>query len=343
MQIHRVIIMAGLLVKTSFSLQSQSAVCAWEPAAIVEAGSVVSATFNNPWSSRCEATLQFSDPAYLPVTWIFDPVVCKGQQIGQFSVPRGAPNGDAVATWRCAGQDFPSCNHVLIRNGLGIMESEELLRLGRVGCITSFFQTTTAMETQTSSSTTLTRLLSSIRTIPTTIFSSPSTRAIPGPEFGTTSTSPATFTTATLTTATFTTATLTTAMLTTAMTTDPVVPTTTAGGGGAATTNSITTNMDGSDPGSTSGPTTITAPVTQETLITAATTPILPTTLVAVDTNVPVPATTTLTDFLTTTMVPDATKSNVAGTAPLDNNPTTVSVVTMTVTEAGACSTTFTA
>ncbi|KAL4412161.1 hypothetical protein CABS03_06586 [Colletotrichum abscissum] len=325
--------MAGLLVKTSFSLQGQSAVCAWEPAADVEAESVISATFNNPWSSRCEATLQFSDPAYLPVTWIFDPVVCKGQQIGQFSVPRGAPNGDAVVTWRCAGQDSPSCNHVLIRNGLGNMESEELLRLGRVGCITSFFQTTTAMETQTSSSTTLTRLLSSIRTIPTTIFSSPSTRAIPGPEFGTTSTSPATFTTATLTTA----------MLTTAMTTDPVVPTTTAGGGGAATTNSITTNMDGSDPGSTSDPTTITAPVTQETLITAATTPILPTTPVAVDTNVPVPATTTPTDFLTTTLVPDATKSNVAGTAPLDNNPTTVSVVTMTVTEAGACSTTFTA
>ncbi|KXH28612.1 hypothetical protein CNYM01_11245 [Colletotrichum nymphaeae SA-01] len=328
MQIHRVIIMAGLLVKTSFSLQGQSAVCAWEPAAIVEAGSVISATFNNPWSSRCEVTLQFSDPAYLPVTWTFDPVVCKGQQIGQFSVPQGAPNGDAVVTWRCAGQDSPSCNHVLIRNGLGNMESEELLRLGRVGCITSFFQTTTAMETQTSSSTTLTRLLSSIRTIPTTVFSSPSTRAIPGPEFDTTSTSPATLTTATLTTA---------------MTTDPVWPTTTAGGGGAATTNSITTNMDGSDPGSTSDATTITAPVTQETLTTAATTPILPTTPVAVDTNVPVPTTTTPTDLLTTTTVPDTTKSNVAGTAPLDRNPTTVAVVTMTVTEAGACSTTFTA
>ncbi|KAL4418330.1 hypothetical protein CABS03_01681 [Colletotrichum abscissum] len=294
--------MAGLLVKTSFSLQGQSAVCAWEPAAIVEAESVISATFNNPWSSRCEATLQFSDPAYLPVTWIFDPVVCKGQQIGQFSVPRGAPNGDAVVIWRCAGQDSPSCNHVLIRNGLGNMESEELLRLGR-----------------------------------------PVDSSNPWSGVRTTSTSPATFTTATLTTATLTTATLTTATLTTAMTTDPVLPTTTAGGGGAATTNSITTNMDGSDPGSTSDATTITAPVTQETLITAATTPILPTTPVAVDTNVPVPATTTPTDLLTTTTVPDTTKSNVAGTAPLDRNPTTVAVVTMTVTEAGACSTTFTA
>ncbi|KAK0368780.1 hypothetical protein CLIM01_13869 [Colletotrichum limetticola] len=101
--------------------------------------------------------------------------------------------------------------------------------------------------------------------------------------------------------------------------------------------------MDGSDPGSTSDATTITAPVTQETLTTAATTPILPTTPVAVDTNVPVPTTTTPTDLLTTTTVPDTTKSNVAGTAPLDRNPTTVAVVTMTVTEAGACSTTFTA
>lgn len=48
---------------------------------------------------RCEATIQFSDPSFLPMSYSFESVPCDGLQINVFTIPDGVPNGEAVVIW----------------------------------------------------------------------------------------------------------------------------------------------------------------------------------------------------------------------------------------------------
>ncbi|KAE9574198.1 hypothetical protein CGMCC3_g9856 [Colletotrichum fructicola] len=180
MDMNILIVAILILSSTAAAQQGRPTVCVSDPAILVEAGSTISARlFDDSWNSRCEAVLRFTDPAYLPMTWTFDPINCKGQLFGQFVVPRNAPTGDAVVSWQCVGQVSPTCSHVQIRNGLGSMDSEELLRLGKVGCVISSLQTSTSTETQSGPSTTFTRTVTSIMTSSTTSFAPVATRAVP--------------------------------------------------------------------------------------------------------------------------------------------------------------------
>lgn len=56
-------------------------------------------SIRNPADSPCIATLHFGDPAFLPITWIFEPIVCEGATVVSFNVPRDAPNGEALVEW----------------------------------------------------------------------------------------------------------------------------------------------------------------------------------------------------------------------------------------------------
>ncbi|WQF89392.1 hypothetical protein CDEST_14406 [Colletotrichum destructivum] len=329
METIRILIVVGILVKSVMAHHGKPAVCAWDPAIVVEAGSILSAKIDNPWNNRCEATLQFLDPTYLPITWTFDPANCKGQQLGQFVVPKSAPSGDAVV----------NC-HVLIRNGLGNMDSEQLLRLGRVGCISSLLQTTTILQTQTDEGNTVTRLVSSVLTLSTTSFASMPTsnnilpardplptsldpsRTTQGSQLSITSpTAPGTSIesfTSTLTAPgasieTFT-STLTSNTMTapeTGSSLDPLSPTSTTITTPTPTSNAVTTLKagDGLDAGSPP----ITTPSTS--------TPINP----------------------EDPSLSGASASGGIKNQPSDSIPTTISVVTMTVTQPGLCTTTFTA
>ena len=64
----------------------------------VAGGSSVQATIDD-WTGRCEATVEFSNRTFLPITWIFSSIGCADSQVAQFTLPLGVPVGPAILTW----------------------------------------------------------------------------------------------------------------------------------------------------------------------------------------------------------------------------------------------------
>lgn len=87
------------LAAVASALSKPPTICAWEPVLSLDAGAVFSAQIQNPWAKRCQAVLRFSDPTFLPITWVFEPIHCLGSEEANFTVPTGVPNGDAYIEW----------------------------------------------------------------------------------------------------------------------------------------------------------------------------------------------------------------------------------------------------
>ncbi|ETS84076.1 hypothetical protein PFICI_05952 [Pestalotiopsis fici W106-1] len=90
-------LLAFLLPVTAF--RDFPTICAWDPPIEIIAGDNLSARVANPQARRCEASLSFDDPAFLPIRYTFDVLDCDGLQLAEFTVPPTAPNGDAFVLW----------------------------------------------------------------------------------------------------------------------------------------------------------------------------------------------------------------------------------------------------
>ncbi|KAF4997704.1 hypothetical protein FDECE_12011 [Fusarium decemcellulare] len=93
--------------------------CTWEPKLPVEAGSDLSVKIENPWGEKCRAELEFSDARFSKMAWSFTALDCVDLQLAEFTVPSGAPNGDAYLTWQCDGDSPMTCIHIVITNSKG--------------------------------------------------------------------------------------------------------------------------------------------------------------------------------------------------------------------------------
>ncbi|KAF2028947.1 hypothetical protein EK21DRAFT_90163 [Setomelanomma holmii] len=82
----------------------------------------------NGRNSTCEATLRFSNPSYLPLSWTVQPLNCAGDQTATFKVPVESPNGTVVLEWQCAGHRTTSSTLLNITGGLGEWEQLNLER-----------------------------------------------------------------------------------------------------------------------------------------------------------------------------------------------------------------------
>ncbi|KAH8742958.1 hypothetical protein F5883DRAFT_623665 [Diaporthe sp. PMI_573] len=71
----------------------------WSEAAatlsLIAGVSTVSAVYDRPFWNKCLAQLFFANPKFEPITFNFDQVGCFEQQIAEFRVPPGVPNGEA--------------------------------------------------------------------------------------------------------------------------------------------------------------------------------------------------------------------------------------------------------
>ncbi|KAH7131180.1 hypothetical protein EDB81DRAFT_906164 [Dactylonectria macrodidyma] len=136
----------------------------------------MSITFDSPMERRCEATIHFSDPSFLPMSYSFASVPCDGLQINVFTIPNGVPNGDADVIWQCAGL-APTCNHAVISGGLADV-SIPLDNEGLVGCLLEDLQTRTTLVTLTRSSGTFVETAPTVLTTSTTSFLSATTNTV---------------------------------------------------------------------------------------------------------------------------------------------------------------------
>ncbi|KAJ0123522.1 hypothetical protein J7T55_011987 [Diaporthe amygdali] len=140
-------------------------VCLAEPPIGLTAGGPLSFDVQNPFNATCEAVLAYSDPNFLPTSFVFEPTTCSGVQVAQLIVPPEAPNGNATVSFRCEGQPSEACNHAVISKGLNRSESITNVHNGVSGCVEPVLVVTTLLETMTSGSTAaIQTLISSVQT-----------------------------------------------------------------------------------------------------------------------------------------------------------------------------------
>lgn len=60
----------------------------------------------NSRNATCEATLNFANPEFLPITITAKPRNCAGDQMAQFDIPCNAPNGTVAVQWHGPFPDF---------------------------------------------------------------------------------------------------------------------------------------------------------------------------------------------------------------------------------------------
>ncbi|KAF5701676.1 hypothetical protein FGLOB1_10037 [Fusarium globosum] len=158
------------LVHGALALSMGYPLCITEPALSLEAGkSSLSANVHSSMEQRCEATLHFSDPSFLPIRYSFDDELeCDGKQVLAFTIPKGSPNGDVDIIWQCTGL-APSCSHGVIFGGSADLSiaSEST---GDVGCLMETAVTRTAPITITRSSATFVEMAPTVVVTSTTSF-----------------------------------------------------------------------------------------------------------------------------------------------------------------------------
>ncbi|SPJ78485.1 uncharacterized protein FTOL_06874 [Fusarium torulosum] len=159
----------AIFLHSALALSMGYPLCVSEPGLSLEAGkSSISAIVHSPMEKRCEATMHFSDPSFLPLRYSFDEVDCDGSQVLEFTVPPGSPNGDVGIIWQCTGL-APSCNHGVIFGGdADLSLSSE--SMGEVGCLVEVIQTRTASATVTRSSKTFVEVAPTVVVTTTTRF-----------------------------------------------------------------------------------------------------------------------------------------------------------------------------
>ncbi|KAK7435240.1 hypothetical protein CaCOL14_000335 [Colletotrichum acutatum] len=157
-----------ILLPRAFAQYQPPFLCVSSPAIPIEAGATnVTATIEDPLNRRCEATVYFADPNFLPISYSFE-AKCPDRKINNFVMPLGAPNGEAHITWHCAGQ-VPSCTRAMITGGRGD-PSLPLQNQGKVGCVSQSVLTRTTLATVTRSSTTIIETVPALITSITTNF-----------------------------------------------------------------------------------------------------------------------------------------------------------------------------
>ncbi|KAF4340638.1 hypothetical protein FBEOM_5422 [Fusarium beomiforme] len=160
---------AIFLIHGALALSMGYPLCITEPALSLEAGNAsLSASVHSPMERRCEATLHFSDPSFLPIRYSFDELDCDDKQVLAFTIPKGSPNGDVDIIWQCTGL-APSCNHGVIFGGTAdlAISSEST---GDVGCFMETAETRTAPITVTRSSSTFVEMAPTVVVTSTTSF-----------------------------------------------------------------------------------------------------------------------------------------------------------------------------
>ncbi|KAI1444524.1 hypothetical protein F5Y02DRAFT_418979 [Annulohypoxylon stygium] len=156
-----------LLAASALALHRCPAVCVSDPPLLLDAGtSNVSAIINNDFGP-CQARIHFSDPNFLPITYQFNNVMCRGIPLASFTLPPEAPNGDGCVVWQCAGQNMLTCNAIIVSGGIS-HNNLTASKNGTVGCILDTTQTRTSLITVTTSSWTVTQTSTSIFTTQTT-------------------------------------------------------------------------------------------------------------------------------------------------------------------------------
>ncbi|KAI1152488.1 hypothetical protein F4825DRAFT_418819 [Nemania diffusa] len=161
------ILFAMLLIIPAWA-QNCPAVCVSDPPIQLDAGvSNVSAIVDNTFGRQCQATIYFSDPMFLPITYHFDNISCDGLAVTSFRVPTEVPDGVGCVVWQCAGPNLVTCNNVIITGG-SPDDTVQRNQNGTVGCILNATQIQTTLVTVTSSSRTFTTVESSTLTTLTT-------------------------------------------------------------------------------------------------------------------------------------------------------------------------------
>ncbi|KAK2011599.1 hypothetical protein LZ32DRAFT_659430 [Colletotrichum eremochloae] len=151
----------SVLIPSTLALHHLPFVCVSSPPIPLEAGtSTVSAVLEDPLNRRCEATIFFADPNFLPISYSFDSE-CSGSKINSFKLPIGAPNGEAHVSW-----SIPH-SHASMRTNTN--------NVGDVGCISQSVLTRTTLATVTRSSTTLVETIETLITSTTTEFETAAT------------------------------------------------------------------------------------------------------------------------------------------------------------------------
>ncbi|KAF2727569.1 hypothetical protein EJ04DRAFT_529325 [Polyplosphaeria fusca] len=100
--------------------------CLINPIPRVGAGSQLDFQVFNSQNSTCEATLNFNNTEFLPVSVSVSPRNCAGDQIARLKVPQNVPSGTAFVQWQCIGERATSCVAIDITDGKG---NFELLKL----------------------------------------------------------------------------------------------------------------------------------------------------------------------------------------------------------------------
>ncbi|KAI0976394.1 hypothetical protein F4678DRAFT_482589 [Xylaria arbuscula] len=156
------------LLATPVLAQRCPAVCVSDPPLQLDAGvSNVSAVVDDSFGRQCQATIYFSDPMFLPITYHFQNISCNGLAVTSFTVPTEVPNGVGCVVWQCAGPGLVTCNNVMISGG-SPKDVVQTNKNGTVGCILNTTRIQTTLVTVTSSSTTFTKVASSTLTLLTT-------------------------------------------------------------------------------------------------------------------------------------------------------------------------------
>ncbi|KAM4061086.1 hypothetical protein HRG_012983 [Hirsutella rhossiliensis] len=105
MRVNRLIAVAASLL---WQAKAFHTICLTSPLTTLKAGqSELSTVIKAPAQTRCEASLQFADPSFLPIHYNFTTIECGGQRFATFTVPEEVPNGDAYAIWY-AYPSYPS-------------------------------------------------------------------------------------------------------------------------------------------------------------------------------------------------------------------------------------------
>ncbi|KFZ16435.1 hypothetical protein V501_02228 [Pseudogymnoascus sp. VKM F-4519 (FW-2642)] len=93
------ILYASLAAINTVMAADHTEICLSNPEATIQAGSVATATIDNPLGKACEATVEFANSDFLPLHFGLKRIRCDGLQLGQITIPLEAPNGDARILW----------------------------------------------------------------------------------------------------------------------------------------------------------------------------------------------------------------------------------------------------
>jgi hypothetical protein len=130
------------------------AICMVDPALPLKPGDVVRSHLL-PQRRRCEASVVFTNPDFLPLRYGFRSLPCLGFLSAEFIIPREVPNGDANIIWKCADQSLPSCSRVTISGGTSDLDNIIFNKYGSINCLFPT-ATQTTLITATSGGTTIT-------------------------------------------------------------------------------------------------------------------------------------------------------------------------------------------